>query len=138
MIGTGPSLVNSCRVPSRAARVLKTVLSLLRRLERERAGVLLEPAQHATATFDRLGGQPTSHHLRLPAVDHRVEHAIFGSKKTDLGVSKNPRNEARNSLHGTPSIRGNLHRMQETFGNLRRCSRMQPRRVVARRWQCAG
>jgi hypothetical protein len=33
MIGTGPSLVNSCRVPSRAARVLKTVLSLLRRLD---------------------------------------------------------------------------------------------------------
>jgi hypothetical protein len=61
---------------------------------------LLRTRDPATATFDRLGGQPTSHHLRLPAVDHRVEHAIFGSKKTDLGVSKNPRNEARNSLHG--------------------------------------
>jgi hypothetical protein len=85
---------------------------------RERAGVLLEPAQHAAATFDRLGGQPTSHHLGLPAVDHRVEHAIFGSKKTDPGVSKNPRNEARNSLHDAPRIRGNLHLMQETYANL--------------------
>jgi hypothetical protein len=35
----------------------------------------------------------------LPAVEHRVEHALFGSEQTDLGVSKDPRNEARNSLH---------------------------------------
>lgn len=36
MIGTGPSLVSSWRVPSRAARVLNTVLSLFR-IGRERA-----------------------------------------------------------------------------------------------------
>jgi hypothetical protein len=85
---------------------------------RERAGVLLEPAQHATAALDRLGGQSAGQHLRLPAVEHRVEHAIFGSKQTDLGVSKYPRNEARNSLHDAPRIRGNLHLMQETYANL--------------------
>jgi hypothetical protein len=33
MIGTEPSLVSSCKVPSRASRALKTALSLSRRLE---------------------------------------------------------------------------------------------------------
>lgn len=33
MIGTGPSLVSSCSVPSRAARVLKTAFSRCRKLE---------------------------------------------------------------------------------------------------------